>query len=420
MVSTMPNDVGWAKAGGGSVAVVAGIDTHAETHTVAVLDQVGVLLGHAQFPASPAGYGQALAWIGGYGRLGRVGVEGTGCYGVGVTARLLAAGVEVVEVNRPNRQARRSLGKSDPVDAEQAARAVLAGTAAAVPKTHAGPVESIRVILSTRKSAVRARTAALNGFHAQLVTAPEGLRARLETLRPAEQLAVAAGFRPVEVFDPANAVKQALRRLARRVGSLTAEIAAAEDDLKVLVTGYAPELVAVTGVGVLSAAQLLVTAGANPDRFTSRDGFVAACGASPVPASSGRTDRHRLNRGGDRAANSALHMIAVTRMRCDAQTRRYAARRRAEGKSTRDILRCLKRYLARRLFGHIAQAAVQAPRVEPGRPPACPSKPAGGEPRLQGQGRPKAAAQRARQRPLRQEERPSYTARRRTHTLDKT
>jgi transposase len=330
--------------------VVGGVDTHADTHTVAALDQVGGLLGVAMFPATAAGYRDLYDWLAGHGPVGRVGVEGTGSYGAGLTRQLWAAGIEVVEVNRPDRAARRAKGKSDPVDAENAARAVLAGTATGTPKARDGLVEAIRALHVARRGAIKARTAAHNEMTGLLVTAPEPIRAAVKPLKKAKRIRAAAGYRPGPVTDPTYAVKTALRSLARRVQALDAEIAALDADLHALTALAAPQLVAEFGVATDTAAQLLITAGGNPDRLTSEASFAAVCGTQPIPASSGKTTRHRLNRGGDRQANRALHAVVLTRMRHHAPTRAYVARHKAEGKTTQEIMRKLKRYLARRIY----------------------------------------------------------------------
>jgi transposase len=330
--------------------VTGGVDTHADTHTAAALDQVGGLLGTATFPATPAGYRDLVGWLAGFGPLGRVGVEGTGSYGAGLSRWLAAAEITVLEVNRPDRSDRRRRGKSDPIDAINPARAVLAGTATAIPKSRDGIVEAIRVLHLTREGAVKARTAARNQFTNLLVTAPETVKARLAGLTTGQQLVAAAAFRPGDISDPNDATKTALRALARRVRTLTVEIDQLYTALADLTAQAAPELRAEYGIGPESAAQLLITAGDNADRLASEAAFAALCGTSPVPASSGRTDRHRLSRGGDRQANRALHMVILTRIRRHQPTRDYMARAITEGRTKKEATRMLKRYLARHLY----------------------------------------------------------------------
>ena len=352
MVTTMPKRSALPNpdCAGDQLLVFGGVDTHADTHTVAAISHLGAMLGHASFPATAEGYQQLDRWLAGHGPVVRVGVEGTGSYGAGLAAALTGRGRELVEVNRPNRATRRTRGKSDPIDAEAAARAALAGVATAVPKSHNGLVEAIRVIFVARRGAVQARTAAINTLHQMIITAPIRLRDQLQPLTRRHQITTCAQFHAKDLTDPGRATRLALRRLARRIGHLTTEIDDAEGDLTELIAELAPELLAEPGVGPLSAAQLLITAGDNPDRMTSPAGFAALCGTTPIPVSSGKTNRHRLNRGGDRQANSALHTIVVSRLRYHPETQAYAAKRGAENKTELDIRRSLKRYLARRMF----------------------------------------------------------------------
>jgi transposase len=333
-----------------SLQVILGVDTHAEVHVAALLDHLGRLQGTLTIPATQAGSQQLLAWAGRHGQLTHAGVEGTGTYGAGLTRFLTQAGVKVIEVDRPNRQRRRRRGKSDPTDAEAAARAVLAGEATATPKTRSGIVEAIRVLRVARAGAIKARTQAANQLRDLLVTAPEELRAQLYPLSTAKRVAHLVAQQPPSGADPASATRRALCHLARRHRALTAELQALNTDLAALTCQAAPRLLARYGVGVQTAGQLLVTAGDNPDRLHSDAALAALCGASPVAASSGKTVRHRLNRGGDRQANNALWVIALTRLRDDPRTRAYAERRTKQGKTSKDILRCVKRYLARELL----------------------------------------------------------------------
>jgi transposase len=257
--------------------------------------------------------------------------------------------VRVVEVDRPDRRTRRQRGKSDPIDAIAAARAVVSGTATGTPKTRTGPVEAARALQVARRGAVKARTAALNQLHGLVASAPEPLRATLASLPTHLLVARAARFRVEHdrLADPTTATKTALRSIARRVQNLDEEITTADRQLRHLIKPLAPATLALPGVGVQVATQLLITAGDNPDRLRSEAALAHLCGVAPLPASSGRTHRHRLNRGGDRQANHALHMAVLNRMRYHPATRRYVERRTQQGLSTKDIIRCLKRYLIR-------------------------------------------------------------------------
>ncbi len=340
--------------------VTVGVDTHSDVHHAAVIDEVGRPLADAGFPTTPAGYRQLLAWAGGHGEIAAVGVEGTGAYGAGLARHLRAAGQLVIEVDRPDRKTRRQRGKSDPIDAYAAAAAVLSGAASGTPKTRDGQVEAIRTLRVARRSAIKGRTQAINQLKALVLTGPAELRQALAGQSTRQLLATCrrlrADKRPVEAADPITAAtKLTLRRLARRIAALSEEIDELDADLRPLVTATAPALMAVYGVGTEVAAQLLVTAGDNPDRLRSEAAFAQLCGTAPLPASSGRTTRHRLNRGGDRHANYALHIIALVRLLAHEPTQKYAARRRAEGLSNLEIIRCLKRYIAREIH-HVLTA----------------------------------------------------------------
>lgn len=331
--------------------IVGGVDTHADTHHAAVEVMNGGRIADAQFPATGQGYEQLLEWMRSFGRLHAVGIEGTGSYGAGLTRHLRENGVEVIEVNRPDRRQRRTQGKSDPLDAYAAADAVLAGRARALPKGSDGIVESIRAVHLARAGAMKARTACVNELRSLLVTAPAELRERMAGISAGALTTLCARLRPAaDVADPLQGTKLALRSLARRYQALSTEIEDLDIHLKALVAQARPDLLTVHGVGPETAAQLLITCGDNPDRLTSPAAFAALCGVAPIPASSGKTNRHRLSRGGDRQANRALYLIALARMAWCSRTRAYVTRRTAEGKSKKEIIRCLKRYIARELF----------------------------------------------------------------------
>jgi transposase len=347
-----------------TIGVTGGIDTHSNTHHAAALDEVGRLLGTREFQAHPAGYHQLLDWLGSFGTITRVGVEGTGCYGAGVTRFLRRHRIHVIEVNRPDRRSRRVRGKSDPLDAESAARRALAGEDQVTPKDTTTIVEAIRVLRIARTGAVKSRTAAFNQLKDLIITAPDSLR---ETLRDKTLHRVAvesARLRPdpSRLADPTQATKLALRTIAVRVAALNSEISALDTQLGELVTAAAPRTLALLGVGTEHAAQLLITAGGNPERLRSEASFAALCAASPIPASSGKTNRHRLNPAGDRDANRAPYMITLVRLRYCPDTRAYIQRRLTEGLSKREAIRCVKRYVARQTYHAIrADLATTAP-----------------------------------------------------------
>jgi transposase len=334
--------------------VTVGVDTHADQHVAVALGPQGQWLGTRTFPATPRGYASLLQWADGFGQVDQIGIEGTGSYGAGLTRWLRAQGVVVREVERPkrqDRQGRRRRGKSDPTDAEAAARAVQAGTALGQPKAGDGAVEMIRALRVARRSAIKARTQAVNQLHGLLITAPDALRTSLHRLPVAQLVAVVQRLRPTaEPATPLAATKFALKSLAIRYSQLTREIAALDTLLSRLVASTAPALVAAKGIGVETAGALLVAAGDNPDRLRSEAAFARLCGVAPLPASSGRTTRHRLSRGGDRDANRALYLLAIGRMGWDERTRAYVRRRTAEGLSKAEIIRCLKRYIAREVY----------------------------------------------------------------------
>jgi transposase len=334
--------------------VIGGVDTHRRTHHSAAIDAVtGKLLGDEEFPATPAGYRQLLRWLRSFGVVVTVGVEGTGSYGAGLTRLLTIEGVAVIEVARQNRQARHRQGKSDPIDAINAARSVLAETATTIPKPRDGKVEAIRLIRTTRRSAVKARRVAINQMHGILFGGPEELRRDLAGLNRAALVERCARLRlkaDAMTDDPAAVAKMMLRRLGRRVHALDAEIAEADEQLAELITATAPTLLAVFGVGPEAAGQLLTTAGENPHRLTSEAALARLCGVAPIPASSGNTTRHRLHRGGDRQANSAIHLIVINRLRWHQPSRTYLNRRITEGKTKKEIIRCLKRAVVRELY----------------------------------------------------------------------
>jgi transposase len=336
------------------VEVILGVDTHLDFHVAVAIDHSGRRLGESSVPTTAKGYEGLLRWAEGFGPVRCAGVEGTSSYGAGLARHLRARGIEVLEVERPERRrrsSRRNLQKSDPSDAEAAARAVLAGEASGVPKSADGHVEMIRTLRAARRSAVKARTQAANQLQALRVTAPDELLDRLRGLSTKELVAVAARFRLADdPRDVPSATKFALRSVARRHEALSEEIAELEAHLDRLVAQAAPELISLPGIGTENAATLLIAAGDNPQRLGSEASFASLCGVAPIEASSGKVVRHRLNRGGNREANRALYMICLAQMRRDDRTQEYVSRRTTEGKSKREIIRCLKRYVAREVY----------------------------------------------------------------------
>ena len=340
-------------------SVVGGVDTHADFHVAAAVDHNGGLLGIESFGADLAGFEDLLGWLAGFGPVDKIGVEGTGSWGVGLARFLGELDIETVEVDRPNRQTRRKVGKSDPTDAVAAARAALSGAAAVTPKSRNGPVEQMRVLLVARRSARTQRIQSLNQLRHLVFCAPEPIRARFKDRYKTGLVAEAAKMRPRNGSDPViYTTTLVIRNLARRIKALNTEMKQIDRMLILLLEQSAPSLLALYGLGPDTAASLLVAAGDNSDRIASEGSWARLCGVTPIPAGSGKTSgRYRLNRGGDRQANAALYRIVLTRMSSHPQTRSYVARRRAEGLNTPEIMRCLKRYVARQTFKQLPRAA---------------------------------------------------------------
>ena len=335
-----------------------GVDTHQLTHTAALIDSGLRRLGHREFTACGAGYRDMITWATGHGQVVAFGVESTGSYGAGLSRHLLTSGtagpsgIDLFEVNRPEKATRVKHGKSDPVDAYSAAEQVATGRATGRAKLTTGVVEAIRAIKVPRDQAVKNRTAAFSQLRDLITTAPADLHDTMIGLTSRQRAARALAMRPdpARLAEPIHATRHALRTLARRIKDLDTEITAADKILKTLTAQAAPTLLAMRQVGPQTAAQLIITAGENIERMTSEAAFAKLTGVAPLPASSGKTTRHRLNRGGDRQANSALYMIAVGRMKNHPETITYVERRRAEGLSNPEIIRCLKRTLARTIY----------------------------------------------------------------------
>jgi transposase len=333
-----------------SVQVILGVDTHRDTHAVALIDLVGRLVATDTFATTRRGIAALIGWAQQHGTIRRAGVEGTGSYGASLTRALALEGVEVIEVTRTARVGARHCAKNDTRDAQGAARSVLSGQATAIPKSRDGIVESIRVLRNTRASAVKARSQAILQLKSLVLTAPDELRESLRDLNTKALVERCARMHRARQLDTLHATRHALRTLARRHNALTDEIAQLDALLADLTAKAAPRLLTQTGIGPQIAARLLLVAGDNPTRLRNDAALAALCGASPVEASSGKTIRHRLNRGGDRQANSALWLIATNRMIHDPTTRAYVNKKTSDGKSTKEIRRCLMRHIARGIF----------------------------------------------------------------------
>jgi transposase len=334
-----------------STLIVAGADTHLDTIHVAAISMTGSLIGDREFPTTRTGYAAAIRFLTSLGQVERIGVEGTASYGAGLTRALTAAGIDVVEVSRAVKSTRRLKGKSDPLDAYSAARTALAANGLATPKDDA--TAGLRALHIARRSAVKQRTAVINQLRAMLVSAPDAVREKYRGLTTLKLTEAIARCRPDALPDSwAQSMLIAARMLAQRVQFLEAQAEELQTQIEAFVTEANPGLRAVYGVGANTAAQLLITAGANPERLHSEAAFAALCGVAPVPASSGKTTRHRLSRGGDRAANNALHRIALVRLSHHQPTKDYAKRQLLGGhsKSKMEVLRKLKRAIAREIF----------------------------------------------------------------------
>jgi transposase len=334
--------------------ITGGVDTHRDVHVAAALDPLGRLLGSESFSTDSAGYKALLSWLEGFGDVTKIGIEGTGSYGSGLTRYLRRAGVQVIEVDRPNREERRRSGKSDPLDAVEAARAALSGRAHGTAKSRDGSVEAIRVLVVAKRSARGARIKALTQMRQLTFSAPDQLQTRLKGLPIAAFVAAAQGLRPTR--SPAvvtAATKAALCSLAHRVGDLEEEISDLDAMITPLLEETTPELLGVYGVGIDTAAALLVAADDNPERLRSEAAWAHLCGVSPLEASSGKVTRHRLNRGGDRQANRALWHIVITRLASDPRTQAYMERRVKDGRSKNEAIRMLKRYVAREVYRYL-------------------------------------------------------------------
>jgi transposase len=336
-----------------SSEVIIGVDTHDEIHVAAAINGLGQILEVIEIPSNRAGYRQLFCWARRLGWFERAGIEGTGSYGAGLARYLIDSGIAVIEVDRPNRQRRRRRGKSDAADAEAAARAVLAGEAATIAKDTTSTVEAIRMLTVARRSAVKAQVQTGNQMKDIIVTAPEQIRDQLSDKSTRQRVKICAAWRPTSTIgDPTSAARYTLWTLARRWQTLNAEIKELNKARRPLIHATVPTLLAEHGVGEETAAALVIAAGQNPDRLKTEGSFAALCGTSPVDASTGKQQHHRLNRGGNRQANAALYTITMVRWRDCPETAAFIAKQRAKGKTDRHTRRCIKRALARR-FHHI-------------------------------------------------------------------
>ncbi len=338
--------------------ITGGVDTHLDVHVAAALDPLGGLLGAESFATDGAGYRALLKWLEGCGDVVKIGVEGTGSYGSGLARYLRRAGVQVIEVDRPNREERRRSGKSDPLDAIEAARAALSGRASASPKSRDGAVEAIGVLVVAERSARQARVRALTQMRHLGYSAPEQLRCRLKGLSVSALVAEASGLRPTRSPDPVTAAtKASLFSLARRIKTLDDELAELDERIEGLLVATVPDLLDLFGVGPDTAATLVMAAGDNPERLHSEAAWAHLCGVSPIPTGSGKkSGKVRAHQGGDRQANSALWRIVMVRIAHDAETQVYFERRVKEGKTKPEVIRILKRYVAREVYRYLPRA----------------------------------------------------------------
>jgi len=331
--------------------LIGGVDTHADTHTLAILTANGGVLCTETFPATTAGYDQMITTLNDAGQVATIGVEGTNSYGAGLTRALTGAGFSVKEVLCPTRRVRRMDGKSDPVDAIAAGRTILAGVGVSEAKDTTTPAEQLRLLLVARDLLINTTRAISNSLQSLLVTAPQPLREQYQGLSTRALIARLAACRPgTDITDVTSAAKYTLKHLAQAYVDAQERAEELKGQMHMILKTHYPDLLAVFGVGAVVAAQLVVTIGGNPHRIRNEAAFASLCGVAPLPASSGKTTRHRLNRGGDRRGNAALHRIVLVRMQRDQRTREYLARRTKEGKSKREIMRCLKRAIAREIY----------------------------------------------------------------------
>jgi transposase len=335
--------------------ITGGVDTHRDVHVAAALDPLGGVLATESFPTDAGGYKALLKWLETFGDVTKIGIEGTGSYGSGLASYLRRSGVEVIEVDRPDRQKRRRSGKSDPLDAVEAARAAQSGRATGKPKSRDGAVEAIRVLVVAKRSARQARVKALIQMRHLGFTAPEQLRCHFKGLTVPAMVAEGIKLRPTRSGDPVmSATKASLSSLAHRISALDDELAELDGRIEALLAKTVPELLDLFGVGPDTAAALVMAAGDNPERLHSEAAWAHLCGAAPIPKGSGKSSgRVKVHDGGDRQANSALWRIVMVRIAHDPETKIYFERRIKEGKTKQEVIRILKRYVAREVYRYL-------------------------------------------------------------------
>ncbi len=337
-------------------SIIIGVDTHKENHVAVAINKLGNRLGDCSISSTVEGYQQLSSWSQTFGNVALFGIEGTGSYGRGLTTFLLNQKFTVVEVGRLTRTStKRYREKDDVIDAEKIARHVLSGQPTATPKTNDGQVEMMRVIKVAKDTAVKAQTQVLVSLKALLVTADDALRDSLKSLSNLKLVQACAELNVESLDTPSAAMHYTLVAMAQRWLHLQSEIEVHKQHLKILTDNTAPLLVKACGIGLDAAAQILITFGDCLHRIKSESAFAKICGVCPIPASSGKTQRHRLNRGGNRQSNATLFRIVIVRMRCHEPTQAYVAKRTAQGLSKREIIRCLKRYVAREVYRLIHQ-----------------------------------------------------------------
>jgi transposase len=357
-VSCPADEVGNEPITGGSLMkgesssrkVTLGVDTHLDVHVGAAIDQAGRLLGTKSVSANSIGYQDLFTWASSFGIVNKAGIEGTGTYGAGLYKSQKDRGVCVIEVNRPDRASRRLQGKSDTTDAVCAAKSVLSGKSTAIPKQQSGACEALRITSVARRSAIKAKTQAINQIRSLLVSSPQDIREKLWCTKAKGCVDACLKVKSLGDTTLLQAMTVTLKLLATRWLMLSEELNQLDRQLDNLTQKHASQLRHRFGVGPQTAAILLSVAGDNPERLKNESALASMCGVNPLPASSGKITRHRLNRGGSRIANNALWTIVMVRMRSDPRTQSYVDRRTAEGLTNKEIQRCLKRYIVRELF----------------------------------------------------------------------